>query len=114
MQSDGKKGMSYFLDGKSPSIKTSNSKGVFSVSLVQVNLSLELFENRIFVRRPSDFHLEFSVRKPNCSNCETFKNRGMTVPIKDVIEFPNWINIRKSPTNTNILPYSKDLPYCIS
>ena len=47
--------------------------------LVQVNLSLELFENRIFVRGPSDFRLEFSVRKPNCSNCETFENRGLTV-----------------------------------
>ena len=30
----------------------------FSVSLVQVNLSLELFENRIFVRGPSDFPFE--------------------------------------------------------
>ena len=47
--------------------------------LVQVNLSLELFENRIFVRGPSDFHLEFFIRKPNCSNCETFENRGLTV-----------------------------------
>ena len=47
--------------------------------LVQVNLSLELFENRIFVRGPIDFRLEFSVRKPNCSNCETFENRGLTV-----------------------------------
>ena len=74
--------MSYFLDGKSPSKKTShNSKGVFSILclFVQVNLSLELFENRIFVRGPSDFHLKFSVRKPNCSNSETFENRGLTV-----------------------------------
>ena len=48
-------------------------------SLVQVNLSFELFENRIFVRGPSHFHLKFSVRKPNCSNSETFENRGLTV-----------------------------------
>ena len=53
---------------------------LFSVSLVQVNLSLELFENRIFVRGRNDFHLKFFVRKPNCSNCETFENRGLTVP----------------------------------
>ena len=55
---------------------------LFSVSLVQANLSLELFENRIFVRGQSDFHLEFSVRKPNCSNCETLQNRGLTVVTK--------------------------------
>ena len=82
MQSDGKQGMSYFLDGKFPSIKlliTVRVFSLFSVSLVQVNLSLKLFENRIFVRGPSDFHLEFSVRKPNCSNCKTFENRGLTV-----------------------------------
>ena len=67
MQSDGKKGMSYFLDGKSPSIKlliTLRVFSLFSVSLVQVNLSLEFFEIRIFVRGPSDFHVEFSVGKP--------------------------------------------------
>ena len=32
-----------------------------------------------FVRGPSHFHLEFSVRKPNRSNSETFENRGLTV-----------------------------------
>ena len=52
---------------------------IFSVSLVQVNFSLELFKNRIFVRGPNGFHLEFFVRKPNCSNSETFENRGLTV-----------------------------------
>ena len=52
---------------------------LLSVSLVQVNLSLELVKNRIFVRGPNDFHLEFFVRKPNCSNSETFENRGLTV-----------------------------------
>ena len=52
---------------------------LFSVSLVQVNLSFELFENRIFARGPSHFHLKFSVRKPNCSNSEMFENRGSTV-----------------------------------
>ena len=82
MRSDGKKGMSYLLDGESPIIKpsgNSNSFLLFSVSLVQVNLSFELFENRIFVRGPSHFHLKFSVRKPNCSNSETFENQGLTV-----------------------------------
>ena len=44
MQSDGKKGMSYFLDGKSPSIKTFHNFSLFSVSMVQVDLSLELFK----------------------------------------------------------------------
>ena len=58
---------------------------LFSVSLVQINLSLELFENRIFVRGPSDLHLEFSVRKPNCSNCDTFENRGLTVYRFDIV-----------------------------
>ena len=43
---------------------------------------LELFENRIFVRGPSHFHLAFSVRKPNCSNSETFENRGLNCNIK--------------------------------
>ena len=50
-----------------------------SISLVQVNLALELFENRIFVREPNGYYLEFFVRKPNCSNSETFENRGLTV-----------------------------------
>ena len=50
-----------------------------SVSLVQVNLFLKLFENRIFVGGPNEFYLEFFVRKPNCSNSETFENRGLTV-----------------------------------
>ena len=39
----------------------------------------ELFENRIFVGGPGHFHLKFSVCKPNCSNSETFENRGLTV-----------------------------------
>ena len=65
--------MSYLLEGESPIIKPSgNSKGVPSISF-------ELFENRIFVRGPSHFHFKFSVQKPNCSNSETFENRGLTV-----------------------------------
>ena len=39
----------------------------------------ELFENRNFFRKRSHFHVEISVRKPNCSNFETFENRGLTV-----------------------------------
>ena len=39
----------------------------------------ELFEIRIVVRGPNHFHLEFSLRKPNCSNFETFENRGLTL-----------------------------------
>ena len=31
------------------------------------------------MRGPSHFHLKFSVRKPNCSNSETFENRGLSV-----------------------------------
>ena len=56
--------------------------GVFllsSISLVQVSLALELFENRIFVREPNGYYLEFFVRKPNCSNSETFENQGLTI-----------------------------------
>ena len=64
------------LHSQFPLIHTSISHASY---LVQVNLSLELFKNRIFVRGPSDFHLEFSVRKPKCSNGETFQNRGLTV-----------------------------------
>ena len=33
------------------------------------------------MRGPSHFHLKFSVRKPNCSNSETFENRGLTAVI---------------------------------
>ena len=74
--------MSYLLEGESPItnlLVTLKAFLLFSISLVQVNLSLKLFENRIFVRGPSHFHLKFSVRKPNCSNSETFENRGLTV-----------------------------------
>ena len=73
--------MSYFLDGEFPFIKILETLGVlliFSVSLVTLNLSLELLENQIFALVPSHFHLEFSVRKPNCLNYETFENRGLT------------------------------------
>ena len=58
---------------------------LFSVSSVLVNLSFELFENRIFVRGPSHFHLKFSVRKPNCSN-----SRDVRKPRFDCISSPCW------------------------
>ena len=35
-------------------------------------------ESKYFLK-PSHFHLEMSVRKPNCSNSETFANRGLSV-----------------------------------
>ena len=56
MQSDGKKGMSYAWMGNPPHKTSGNSKGVsfFSVSLVQVNLSLEFFPFFPFIKSLSN------------------------------------------------------------
>ena len=40
-----------------------------------------LFGNRNFVREPNRFYLQIFVQKPNCSNSETFENRGLTVQL---------------------------------
>ena len=86
MRSDGKNGMSYLLEGESPIIKPSgNSKGASSI-LCLFRLDKSFFrvvrEPNFCARTESLIHLKFSVRKPNCSNSETFENRGLTVYLK--------------------------------
>ena len=58
-----------------------------SSRLSRVAAVLFFVREPIFVRGPSRFHLEFSVRKPNCSNSGTFENRGLTVYTS---EHENW------------------------